>query len=347
VLATGGVGQLFVPTTNPLGSYGEGLAMAAAAGAVIADAEFVQFHPTALDIGLDPAPLATEALRGEGAILVNGRGERFMAKLHAEAELAPRDIVARAVYREVMGGRGAYLDCREAIGGRLAQAFPSFQAACEAAGLDPLDKPVPVAPAAHYHMGGVLTDAGGKTTVDGLWACGEVASTGAHGANRLASNSLLETVVFGALIAEEISGSMPHRAGGRDQAAPIETLPRTAHDEAANGRVRAIRRLMSERCSVVRDRNDLAVALDSLNEIGRSASLPPAVENMVLAASFIAAAALRREESRGAHFRSDFPEAEREFAKRSYLTLAQVQAMRAQVAGLAQAEAEPAYAAAS
>ena len=224
VLATGGVGQLFLPTTNPPGSYGEGIAMAASAGAVIADAEFVQFHPTALDVGLDPAPLATEALRGEGAALVNGSGERFMAKLHKDAELGPRDIVARAVYSEVMSGRGAYLDCREAIGERLAETFPTFHAMCEAAGLDPLREPVPVAPAAHYHMGGVATDANGRTSVEGLWACGEVASTGVHGANRLASNSLLETVVFGALIAEDISGSMPQSLNGRDRSAQIETL---------------------------------------------------------------------------------------------------------------------------
>ena len=347
VLATGGVGQLFVPTTNPLGSYGEGLAMSAAAGAVIADAEFVQFHPTALDVGLDPAPLATEALRGEGAILINGRGERFMTKIHDDAELGPRDIVARAVYREVMSGRGAYLDCREAIGGQLAETFPTFQAICEAAGLDPLSQSVPVAPAAHYHMGGVLTDACGRTTVEGLWACGEVASTGAHGANRLASNSLLETVVFGALIAEDLLGLMMPRANGREHSAPIETLLPTTHDESGAACVRTIRQLMSERCSVVRDRHDLAFALDSLNEISRSANLPPAVENMMLAASFIAAAALRREESRGAHFRNDFPEASHEFAQRSYLTLTHVETLRAEVAGLARADAEPAYAAAS
>jgi L-aspartate oxidase len=197
VLATGGSGQLYAITTNPRESRGEGIAIAARAGATIADAEFVQFHPTAINVGRDPAPLATESLRGEGALLINGRGERFMRALHPDAELGPRDIVARGVYREVMSGRGAFLDCRK-IGREFPARFPTVFAACEAAGLDPRREPIPIAPAAHYHMGGVYTDANGRTTIEGLWACGEVASTGAHGANRLASNSLLEAVVFGA-----------------------------------------------------------------------------------------------------------------------------------------------------
>ena len=197
VLATGGAGQLYSVTTNPREARGEGIAIAARAGAVIADAEFVQFHPTAMNIGRDPAPLATEALRGEGALLINARGERFMRAVHDDAELGPRDVVARAVYREVMSGRGAFLDCRP-LGKTLVEHFPTVVAAARAAGIDPSREPIPVAPAAHYHMGGILTDASGRSTIDGLWACGEVASTGAHGANRLASNSLLEAVVFGA-----------------------------------------------------------------------------------------------------------------------------------------------------
>ncbi|HXG78539.1 MAG TPA: L-aspartate oxidase, partial [Methyloceanibacter sp.] len=204
VLATGGAGQLYAVTTNPHEARGEGIAIAARAGAVIADAEFVQFHPTAINIGRDPAPLATEALRGEGAVLINVRGERFMRAVHADAELAPRDVVARGVYREIAGGRGAFLDCRR-LGAGLKDRFPTVFASCLAAGIDPTREPIPVAPAAHYHMGGILTDARGRSTVDGLWACGEVASTGAHGANRLASNSLLEAVVFGARVAADIS----------------------------------------------------------------------------------------------------------------------------------------------
>ena len=204
VLATGGAGQIYAITTNPREARGEGIAIAARAGAVIADAEFVQFHPTAINIGRDPAPLATEALRGEGALLINARGERFMRAVHDDAELGPRDVVARAVYREVASGRGAFLDCRP-LGTTLAEHFPTVVAACRAAGIDPAREPIPVAPAAHYHMGGILTDARGRSTVDGLWACGEVASTGAHGANRLASNSLLEAVVFGARVARDIA----------------------------------------------------------------------------------------------------------------------------------------------
>ena len=209
VLATGGIGGLYAMTTNPALSRGDGLALAARAGAIIADAEFVQFHPTGIAIGRDPAPLATEALRGEGAILINGRGERFMPALHADAELAPRDVVARAVHREVVSGRGAFLDCRAAIGERMAEAFPAVRATCMLRASTRRTELIPVAPAAHYHMGGVWTDAIGRTSVDQLWACGETACTGIHGANRLASNSLLEAIVMGARIAEDITGFVP------------------------------------------------------------------------------------------------------------------------------------------
>ena len=191
VLATGGVGSLYAVTTNPTLARGEAIAFAARAGAVIADAEFVQFHPTALDVGIDPAPLATEALRGEGATLVNRMGERFMLAIDPRAELSPRDIVARGVFAEIKAGRGAYLDCRTEPGARLAEAFPTVYAFCKEAGLDPTHDLLPVAPAAHYHMGGVATDVNGRTSVAGLWAAGEVASTGLHGANRLASNFMV------------------------------------------------------------------------------------------------------------------------------------------------------------
>ena len=168
VLATGGIGHLYSMTTNPVESSGIGLAMAASAGAIIADAEFVQFHPTAMAIGRDPAPLATEALRGEGATLINKANQRFMMALHKDAELAPRDIVARGVFAELMAGRGAYLDCRTAIGARFSEAFPTVFDACKAAGIDPVTTPIPVAPAEHYHMGGVWTDSNGQTTLKGL-----------------------------------------------------------------------------------------------------------------------------------------------------------------------------------
>ena len=248
VLATGGAGQVYAITTNPKEARGEGVAIAARAGAVIADAEFVQFHPTAIDIGRDPAPLATEALRGEGALLINGKGERFMRAVHEDAELGPRDVVARAVYREVMGGRGAFLDCRP-LGPALISDFPTVVAACRSAGIDPTREPIPVAPAAHYHMGGILTDAQGRSTVDGLWACGEVASTGAHGANRLASNSLLEAVVFGARVARDIGSILPP--------VPFRQIAAEAPSEGAqvhNGEAeRTLRQTMSTDVGVIRD----------------------------------------------------------------------------------------------
>src|SRR5690242_3603975 len=206
VLATGGIGHLYAVTTNPAEASGLGLAIAARAGAVIADPEFVQFHPTAIMVGRDPAPLATEALRGEGAILVNANGERFMRTAHPLAELAPRDIVARGVFAEIAAGRGAFLDASKALGTRFAEKFPTVYASCISTGIDPATQPIPVAPAAHYHMGGIAVDERGRTSLRGLWAGGEVSSTGAHGANRLASNSLLEAVVYAARIAEDING---------------------------------------------------------------------------------------------------------------------------------------------
>src|SRR5918997_1731444 len=204
VLASGGIGHLYEVTTNPPEARGEGLAMAARAGALVADPEFVQFHPTAVDIGRDPAPVATEALRSEGAAIVDGEGRPLMAGIHPDGGLAPRDVVARAVHQARISGRGAFLDCRAAIGENFAARFPNVHAACMAAGIDPAVQPIQIAPAAHFHMGGVHVDGSGRSTLDGLWACGEVACTGAHGANRLASNSLLEAIVFAARAAEDI-----------------------------------------------------------------------------------------------------------------------------------------------
>jgi len=209
VIATGGVGSLYDITTNPTQARGGGCGMAARAGAVIADPEFVQFHPTAIDIGKDPAPLATEALRGEGCTLHNDAGERFMLKIDEDGEMAPRDIVARGIFEEIMAGRGAWLDCTKAVGDHFKDEFPTVFGYCQDAGIDPAKDRIPVIPAVHYHMGGVLTDADGRTSLDGLWACGEVTSTGAHGANRLASNSLLEAVVFSSRIADDICDHLP------------------------------------------------------------------------------------------------------------------------------------------
>src|ERR1700744_4589512 len=204
ILATGGLGALYGGTPKPPEARGEGPGMAARAGALIADPEFVQFHPTAIAVGRDPAPLATEALRGEGAVLVNDQGERFMISVHPDAELAPRDIVARAIHRQIVSGQPVFLDCREAIGAHFASHFPTVFAACQAAGIDPATQLIPVAPAAHYHMGGIASDEHGRSSLEGLWAVGECASTGLHGANRLASNSLLETLVFGPRAADDV-----------------------------------------------------------------------------------------------------------------------------------------------
>jgi L-aspartate oxidase len=324
VLATGGAGQLFAITTNPREARGEGIAIAARAGAVIADAEFVQFHPTAINIGRDPAPLATEALRGEGALLINARGERFMRAIHADAELGPRDVVARAVYREVASGRGAFLDCRP-LGPALAEHFPTVFAACRAAGIDPTREPIPVAPAAHYYMGGILTDAQGRSTVDGLWACGEVASTGAHGANRLASNSLLEAVVFGARVARDIAGTVPPANLKAPRPSETEAPGATAAGSENTRAEQVLRRTMTAEVAVIRDEKSLTAALQVIAALEREAKGDPRLANMLTTAKLITAAALVRKESRGAHFRSDYPTADAKLARRSFLTLAQAE----------------------
>jgi len=329
VLATGGAGQVYAITTNPHEARGEGVAIAARAGAVIADAEFVQFHPTAIDIGRDPAPLATEALRGEGALLINGRGERFMRAVHEDAELGPRDVVARAVHREVVGGRGAFLDCRP-VGPALVDHFPAVVATCRSAGIDPTSQPIPVAPAAHYHMGGILTDAQGRSTVDGLWACGEVASTGAHGANRLASNSLLEAVVFGARVAHDIATTVPPLPSQKIAAETPRDAAPTHNTEAEQ----TLRRAMAAEAGVVRDAQSLTNVLTTIISLERETEDDPQLTNMLTTAKLIAAAALARTESRGAQFRSDYPAADDTQARRSFLTLAQAEDIARKAAGV-------------
>ncbi|MYZ48330.1 L-aspartate oxidase [Propylenella binzhouense] len=322
VLASGGIGHLYEVTTNPPEARGGGLAIAARAGALLADPEFVQFHPTALDFGLDPAPLATEALRGEGALIVDRDGRRFMFEVHPDGELAPRDIVARGVHEARISGRGAFLDCREAIGSSFAERFPTVYAACRAAGFDPARDVLPIAPAAHYHMGGIHVDARGRSSLDGLWACGEVASTGAHGANRLASNSLLEAVVFAARVAGDIQGLLP-------TSKTVPALDGAAGELPAGGEqdsdvMRRLRHAMSRHVGVVRSRSGLVEALGIFAEIGAQ-RIGPAMRNALVVARLVASAALAREESRGGHFRSDFPEADPAFAKRTFLTLAEAE----------------------
>lgn len=299
VLATGGIGHLYAVTTNPAEASGIGLAIAARAGAVVADPEFVQFHPTALNVGRDPAPLATEALRGEGAILINGKDERFMLARDPLAELAPRDVVARGVFAEIAAGRGAYLDARS-LGPHLAGKFPGFHAKCMAAGLDPATQPIPIAPAAHYHMGGIAVDHHGRTSLKGLWAGGEVSCTGAHGANRLASNSLLEAVVYAARIADDINGQTIARAPA--PAAP-QVRPNAAMPPLREANLRA---MMSSHVGVVRNGDDLAEAIRTFVVIEQTTG-NIALRNMATTALIVAASAWSRRESRGAHERSDTP----------------------------------------
>ena len=322
VLATGGIGHLYAMTTNPKEACGNGISMAALAGAVIADAEFVQFHPTAIAIGRDPAPLATEALRGEGATLVNKAGKRFMQALHKDAELAPRDIVARGVFTELQSGRGAYLDCRTAIGTRFAEAFPTVYATCQSAGIDPATDLIPIAPAEHYHMGGVLTSPQGRSSSEGLWAIGEVASTGVHGANRLASNSLLEAIVFAARVAEALPAELsPVKVTEKGKARAIPFDPDL---------VDMLRQTMTDHIGVIRTKTGLMTAIWTLADIEATGEAPE-VTAMARSALFIATAAYARLESRGGHYRSDYPEANPTLAHRSKFTLDE---MRAIVAGV-------------
>lgn len=321
VLTTGGIGSLFAVTTNPTTARGEALAFAARAGAVIADAEFVQFHPTALDVGVAPAPLATEALRGEGAILVNDHGTRFMLDLHEQAELALRDIVARGVGDQIAQGHRVFLDCRKAVGARMASSFPTVTAHCRAAGIDPIHDLIPVTPAAHYHMGGIATGLDGRSTVEGLWAVGEVASTGLHGANRLASNSLLEAVVFGHRTAEDIANLI-----SPDMATPRAELKPIGRSKLADLKLRStalarLQRTMSTHVGVVRDGEGLFEAFQTLSKIAADADHDPVLANMTLTARFITGAALMRQESRGAHARRDFPNKDNSHITRSFLTL--------------------------
>ncbi|MBX3501530.1 MAG: L-aspartate oxidase [Alphaproteobacteria bacterium] len=292
VLATGGLGGLFRHTTNPLGAIGHGVALAARAGATVADMEFVQFHPTALDVGRDPMPLVSEAVRGEGAVLVDETGYRFLEG-KGRAELEPRDVVARGVAAHLAAGHRVFLDAREALGARFAQRFPAITALCRESGIDPVTQPIPVRPAAHYQMGGIAVDDDGRATVDGLWACGEVAATGLHGANRLASNSLLEAVVTAQRAARSVSGTMTARA-----TTPQPAMLPPAPDPTD------VRATISEALGVVRERAGIERAMERLQPLafGATAAADPALVGLL-----IATAALARTESRGGHWRRDFP----------------------------------------
>lgn len=316
VLATGGLGGLYAITTNPDTAQGVALAAGWRAGAQLRDLEFVQFHPTALDVQQCPAPLVTEALRGHGALLVNADGQPFMQRYHAAADLAPRDVVARAIHAERVAGRGTALDARTAVGAAFPEEFPTVFAACQAAGIDPRVQPIPVAPAAHYHMGGLVTDAQGRTTLPGLYAVGECASTGLHGANRLASNSLLEALVFAHRAAEQLRVELVGVGEGSTVEVPMASstghlpeyssghLPESSSTHLPGPVLQLLRERMSRDAGLVRSAEGLQGLLDFI--AGLAATYGEA--NPLVAARLVATAALQRQESRGGHYRSDYPE---------------------------------------
>lgn len=343
VLATGGIGMAWWHTTNPAESTGDGLAIAARAGAELADLEFMQFHPTALAVDTESGnpnlPLLTEALRGAGALLVNDAGNRFMTSVHAAAELAPRDVVARAIEQKLVDGEGVYLDMRPVVeSGHIAE-FPEAVHACRDAELDPAHDLLPIVPAAHYHMGGIHVDDDGHSSLEGLWACGEAANTGVHGANRLASNSLLEAVVY----ARRVAGGIRRMQTSRDEL-PLPVPGISATPAPGTGReleaiIAATRQSVSKHVGIVRSGHGLQRALRQFQSLdrrlGRVAMVEPGdpaesfelvlrwseARNLLLVARLVALAALDREESRGAHYREDFPDALPEWRRHQSLTV--------------------------
>lgn len=301
VMATGGAGRMYAKTTNPPGVTGDGIMIASRAGARLADVEFVQFHPTALNAGKDPMPLLTEALRGEGAKLVDASGRRFMDQYHPMAELAPRDIVARAIFWQYDRRSSAYLDARSIL--NLHERFPTVTAHALSVGLDPTEHLLPVSPAVHYYMGGIDADTHGRTSLPGLWAVGECSSTGVHGANRLASNSLLEGLVFGARVAVDVESWADVEISSVEVPKDGLELP-----VVAGPVIEDLRQVMWDRVGLIRTGDGLWEARNALMEMQHVLGRTITGRNAADLGLLITMAALRRSESRGGHYRADYPD---------------------------------------
>ncbi|MCF6093077.1 L-aspartate oxidase [Microaerobacter geothermalis] len=316
VLANGGLGHLYPYTTNAHGIFGEGYSMAYRAGARLRDLEFIQFHPTALKVNRSPLPLISEAVRGEGAVLVNQLGEPFMEKIHPLKDLASRDIVSQAIYREMKKGRQVFLDARNIK--QFSNRFPTIYSSCMAQGIDPEQDLIPVVPAAHYAMGGIETDFYGRSSISGLFALGEVSSTGVHGANRLASNSLLEGIVFAFRAAEAIWDSLTTNCQPHGKIYLPYTIEQLLQVNSLNQQilVKELQNLMWEFVGIVRNGDGLLKAkqqiIDWLKEQG---NVPNSYLHQLTTAKLVIEAALWRKESRGAHFREDSPESLIDFKK--------------------------------
>ncbi len=317
VLATGGIGEIYGRTTNSLLSTGEGLALAWKAGAVLSDLEFVQFHPTALATEENPLFLISEAVRGEGAVLVTEERERFMPSYHPRADLAPRDVVTRAIVSEQKKGHQIYLDA-SSLGRHFELRFPNIYARIQSLGIDPRKDLLPITPAAHFSMGGIRTDSFGRTNIQDLYACGECANTGVHGANRLASNSLLEGLVFGKRVAQTLVESLKEKSlrildfpdqGTAQDAMTLDIPEVTKPLDINDPRVDTLQKLMWSSVGIIRDEPRLEKAYRELCQLENEVSPSEGeLQNMILVAKLITSSALNRMESRGSHYRLDYPE---------------------------------------